>query len=107
MGACSSCAHEGMPGGELVRRTEGAGWGSTRVLARVPGEGTPPLAESDSIPAIATFTAPRAGIWAKSDDGEPLGLSPSWWGEFTKVWPSVLYHHEGPLVLVAPPSWFT
>ena len=34
---------------------------------------TPPMAESDFIPAAAAFTAPRAGIWAKLVMGDPLG----------------------------------
>ena len=42
---------------DLVRRLEGLDRGALAVLAW-----TPPMAESDSIPATATFTAPRAGI---------------------------------------------
>ena len=34
---------------------------------------TPPMAESDFILATATFTAPRAGIWAKLMMWDPLG----------------------------------
>ena len=42
---------------DLVRRTKGLDGGALAVLTR-----TPPMAESDFIPAAATFTAPRAGI---------------------------------------------
>ena len=52
----------------LVRRLKGLDGGALAVLLR-----TPPMAESDSIPATATFTAPRAGIWAKLTMGDPLG----------------------------------
>ena len=48
---------------DLVWRTKGLDGGALAVLARVPCVGTPPMAESGPIPAIATFTAPRAGIW--------------------------------------------
>ena len=51
------------PGDELVWRTKGSDGGALAVLARVPCVQTPPVAESGPIPAIATFTAPRAGIW--------------------------------------------
>ena len=62
---------------DLVWRTKGLDGGALAVLSWVPCVWTPPMAESGPIPAIATFTAPRAGIWL-ADDGEPLGLSPSW-----------------------------
>ena len=52
----------------LVWRPKGLDGGALAVLL-----GTPLMAESDSIPATATFTAPRAGIWAKLMMGDPLG----------------------------------
>ena len=61
---------------------------------------TPQMAESDSIPATATFTAPRAGIRARADDGGSLGSSPSWWGEFAGVRQPVSYHLGCPLVIL-------
>ena len=57
----------------LVWRTKGLDGGALAVLARVPCVRTPPLAESGPIPATATFTAPRAGIWTKLTMGNPLG----------------------------------
>ena len=57
----------------LVWRPKGLYGGALAVLARVPCVWTPPMAESDFIPATATFTAPRAGIWAKLTMGNPLG----------------------------------
>ena len=60
---------------DLVRRLMGLDVGALAVLTL-----TPPMAESDFIPATATFTAPRAGIWTKADDGRSLGSSQSWWG---------------------------
>ena len=52
----------------LVWRPKGLDGGALAVLL-----GTPPMAESDSIPATATFTAPRAGIWTTLTMGNPLG----------------------------------
>ena len=53
---------------DLVRRLKGLDGGALAVLTR-----TPPMAESDSIPATATFTAPRASIWTELMMGDPLG----------------------------------
>ena len=53
---------------DLVRRTKGLDGGALAVLTRMP-----PVTESDSIPATATFTVPRAGIWAELMMGDPLG----------------------------------
>ena len=53
---------------DLVRRTKGLDGGALAVLTRMP-----PMAESDSIPATATFTAPRAGLWTELMMGDPLG----------------------------------
>ena len=46
----------------LVWRPKGLDGEVLAVLARVSCVWTPPMAESDFIPAAATFTAPRAGI---------------------------------------------
>ena len=43
---------------DLARRLKGLDGGALAVFTRMP-----PMAESDFIPATATFTAPRAGIW--------------------------------------------
>ena len=58
---------------------------------------TPPMAESDSIPATETFTAPRAGIWAKLMMGDCLGRVHQC-GENAGVRQPVLYHLGCPLV---------
>ena len=52
----------------LVRRTKVLDGGGLAVLAWAP-----PMAERDSIPAIATFTSPRAGLWTELMMGDPLG----------------------------------
>ena len=53
---------------DLGRLLKGLDGGALAVLTR-----TPPMAESDSIPATATFTAPCAGIWTELMMGDPLG----------------------------------
>ena len=58
-------------GDHLVWRLKGLDGGALAVPARVPCVRAPPMAESDSIPATATFTAPRAGIWAELTMGDP------------------------------------
>ena len=53
---------------DLVRRLKGLDGGALAVQAW-----TPSMTERDFIPATATFTALRAGIWEKLMMGEPLG----------------------------------
>ena len=77
---------------DLVRRLTELDGGAFAVLTRVP-----PMAESDFIPATATFTAPRAGLWTKADDGGSLRSSPSWWGESA-------FHFGCPLVILHSPT---
>ena len=84
---------------DLVRRLKGLDGGALAVLAW-----TPSMAERDFIPATATFTASRAGIWAKADDGGLPRSSPSWWGENAGVRQPVLYHLGSPLVVLHPPT---
>ena len=84
---------------DLARRLKGLDGGALAVFTRMP-----PMAESDFIPATATFTAPRAGIWTKADDGGSLGSSPSWWGKSAGVRQPVVYHLGCPLEILHPPT---